>query len=322
MVTGNRNIFILILFSLITRHHCESTDLTRNIIGRFCPYTDLCQQNASAVQGDPRQYEPCCSKCSCSEDCWETNSCCPDKANTKSTDFACKSPVVKTGKREIPIYYVFRGYYIIDKCPDSEKDENIRRACSKELVNSLEDLIWVSDTASGKIYQNLHCASCNNISTWRMWNIRTDCETVLDANFANLSDVIFTGVCEIINEPPDDEHIIADNFKCLIPSISVCNQTGLWRQYDEDIALACAKYNFSFVESRVFSRYMIVYKNPFCYVCNKDNQFTADTLCPTWEGGRHSDVSFNALIDFTKIQKEPAPVSKCLPDEMYDKYMV
>ena len=100
----------------------------------------------------------------------------------------------------------------------------------------------MSDVSSGEIYNNRHCAACHGVKEWKSWRIRTSSQNILRANFPNLTDVIMSDDCSIINELPEDEEKDAEKFRCFIPEVSACNVTGLWKQYDAAIDAACLHY--------------------------------------------------------------------------------
>ena len=44
----------------------------------ICPFTNFCHQNATAAL-NMKGKVPCCTPCSCSDNCWGLGNCCPDK---------------------------------------------------------------------------------------------------------------------------------------------------------------------------------------------------------------------------------------------------
>ena len=153
----------------------------------FCPFTNFCHRNATdALKED---MVPCCTPCSCSDNCWEQGYCCPDKD------------------------------IIVHRVPDLE-----------------------------------------------------------------------------------------------------CNITGLWRDYDASVDLACQTYVSSIV---TYIQKSLMYKNIYCYYCNGLNGQQFAKSCPDLSDGRNGILSksFSALIDFT--ERQPSGVaSLCNQHEIFDIFIV
>ena len=220
------------------------------------------------------------------------------------------------------ITHGIRRYFIHDKCTKHEKDEELKKACVSERVDSIDDLIWLSDVSSGEIYNNRHCAACHGVKEWRSWRIRTSSQNILRANFSNLADAIMSDECSIINELPEDEEKDAEKFRCFLLEVSVCNETGLWKQYDAAIEAACLQYyNVPFIQYE--PAHHVIYKNVFCFICNQGESYLADEIC-SWRVISKSNVdSFTALIDFEAVQRTmKTAAERCAWDDIYDKYTV
>lgn len=335
MTTENQKLLILrmqlvLIFStLLISIETKLTNRQQTVMTQLCPFTDFCHANATEIYRYP-EYEPCCSECSCADNCWETGSCCPDKDNvtSKSSELVCKSTMVKkrSNGRDTLFYDGFqegiKRYLIVDRCPaDNFKNSTIQQKCQGVNKSSLEDYVWVVDTVSGKIFQNRHCAICHGHKSWKSWNIRTQCNNVDKTSFESLEVFLFSKDCNIINEIPEDLEVDTEIYRCYIPGISVCNQTGLWTQFDQDINDGCATYTMPFFQIHHFL--VDIYKNVFCYMCNTDQMDTLYTICPSRiDNIRVNAISFNALIDFSERTKEPEPTPNCAPDELYDAYAV
>ena len=184
------------------------------------------------------------------------------------------------------------------------------------------DFIWVSDVSSGEIYNNRHCAACHGVKEWKSWRIRTSSQNILRANFPNLTDVIMSDDCSIINELPEDEEKDAEKFRCFIPEVSACNVTGLWKQYNAAIEAACLQYyNVPFIKYGLV--YHVIYKNVFCFICNQGESYSADKVCSGSALPKTEGHFFSALIDFADVQTTmKIATARCAWDEIYDKYTV
>ena len=325
---------LLLLAPTITIARGGSMDWSKNITSHLCPYTDFCLTKASKDYNyAARNHAPCCSECSCTDDCIETNSCCPDKTmvSHNSTDLVCKNTMVKKrgGLKDHGNYdgYVdgIKRFLITDNCPASEQDKIIQHKCLGTDKTTLDDYVWVSDAATGRIYQNYHCAQCHGIKTRKKnWNIRTLCSRITDYSFHNITETLFSEECNIINEVSEELATEAEEYRCYTPTITVCNQTGQWQQYDAAVDEACKRNTVPFfqIDENLFK--MVIYNNLFCYVCNTDAIDNADMVCPSITADtRISQTSFSALIDFTEGQEHTKlAASACDINQIYDKYSV
>ena len=62
----------------------------------ICPFTNFCHQNATAAL-NMKGKVPCCTPCSCSDNCWGLGNCCPDKEliGHSVTELKCALAMVK-----------------------------------------------------------------------------------------------------------------------------------------------------------------------------------------------------------------------------------
>ena len=307
----------------------DTRDWRQNITSRLCPYTDMCLTKASQEFTHPTDYEPCCSDCNCNADCIETNSCCPDStvASDIPSERVCKSTMVKKRDREREFYDGFvdgiNSYFIINRCPAVELDINVKDKCLGIDKTKLDEYIWVSDTISGKIFQNHHCAKCHGIKDWTSWNIRTQCSRIYDTSFVNITATLYSDDCNIITEAPDELAAKTNNDRCYTPTITVCNQTGLWSSYDVYVDEECKRNTAPYFQTDGLD--MNIYKNIFCFVCNTGDISSAQMVCPARfsnDSARFQDNSFIALIDYRGRQGGQDTGSMCAVDQVHDTYMV
>ena len=305
------------------------------ISSMYCPFNHICGVSASNAN-EERQNTSCCIECSCAEDCLKYGNCCPYKENisNKISVLQCKETVTKKKIFEREFYddAIFADYRIIDNCPTGENNITLVQMCKGEIKNALEDYVWVSDQRTGEIYQNKHCAICNGIEAYTPWRIRTTYRRLMLAETTNeIETILLSDVCDIINEPPDGEQVRAELYRCYIPEYQQCNMTGQWLKYDRDIDNACKQidwlyFDFTLVLARVYGPE--VYKNIFCYICNKDiNLLHANETCPEDKALLRSgyETVFTALIDFEQywgVQSTRDTVSECAVNEVLDIYTV
>ena len=305
-----------------------TAQMIRDIGSQVCPYTDFCYMNASEAIYDETK-DPCCSDCSCNDDCWETQRCCPDKKGLMIQEqpsyLECKETMTKRGKHNHKSAfdgnkYGIRMYFITDKCPDENTEEQLRENCSSENKTGIADYRWVSDKQTGKIYQNSHCALCHGVKTWFSWNIQTTCKKILTASYTNVTEVIFSEKCDLINEVPETHAEMVARFRCYIPGITTCNQTGLWRRYDRYTEDACQSFTQMYFQYELIGG--PVYKNVFCYLCNSEETLPSVHLCTKRDTVGRSPYSFSALINIEEIKAAPPNNSDCRVDELNDIYLV
>ena len=325
---------VLTLFTIVTpRLKSKDTGWIHNITNQLCPYTDFCHAKASKVFNSTiHNNAPCCGNCSCDDDCMEMNNCCPDKTivSHNSAELLCKNSMVKKRSRstdDVRNYdgfsYGIKFYYITGSCPARETDQDIQHGCLGTNRTTLDDYVWVFDAATGKIFQNRHCAECHGIKAWEPFNISAHCINTVDNSFDNLTSSLLSNDCNIINEISDGHAAMTETYRCFTPAISSCNQTGQWRKYDVDIDAACQRNTVPFFQPN-FNK-MIIYKNIFCYVCNVELISGADLVCPIIHtDGRFTGTSFDALINYKDASQteEKSVDSVCTVDQIYDKYMV
>ena len=268
------------------------------------------------------------------DDCAETNSCCPDKATDSGNQSkrVCKTTMVKNRFKEREFHDGFidgiKNYFIIDHCPTAVEDLDIQERCHGLKKSKLDDYMWVSDTSTGEIFQNYNCAKCHGVNDWRAWNIRTQCNYLEDTSFVNMTATLYSADCNIINEAPDDLASKTNKDRCFTPYITVCNQTGLWTEYDEFIDAECQRNTVPYFQNNFLV--MDIYKNIFCYACNTADFSSAGLICPTRDSDtstKFPGLSINALIDFTGRQEEAKENGQvhdevCAVDQVHDKYMV
>ena len=325
-ITLIRHSFLLLLLVLQDK---ESTHGKRieDEISRMCPYTDFCSREAVEKLDKPNR-KPCCESCLCADDCREQHNCCYDKKDAipSTEELACKPAMVKT--RNIAADTIWTkgiksiGYYIVDRCPVDETNATLQYKCEGEMKKEIDDFLWVTDCKSELIFQNRYCAQCNGVKEWNSWLVRTLCVDILEADFQNITDIVLSPLCNIINEPPKSQLDISRQFECLLPDITACNQTGLWPKYDATIEDACTKNKVPFFQGLF---YTIVYTNVFCFLCNHEEGVSADTECvKRHQGTKYPSVSINVLIDFGKIKETIASLapSECDVDYIKDIYTV
>ena len=312
------------LYLLIVRANdiCNHSKPVELVDLDICPFTNFCHRNATAVLKE--DMVPCCTPCSCSDNCWEQGNCCPDKdiIGHHVPDLECVLTMVKESEPAGRIAYNgykygIKRYRIVTSCPKEEYNKTLVEKCAGHNKTSILDYTWVTDESTGRIYQN---EQCHAVDRYFKWQIRTTYSPALLANPSSLPNSIHSRHCELFVELPDDKVHSADNYRCYKADRAECNITGLWRDYDASVDLACRTYSSPIID---YFPKSLVYKNIFWYYCNglKAQQFTQS--CPDLsEGGKGASTkSFSALIDFT--ERQPSGVaSVCSQHEIFDEFIV
>ena len=317
------------MFTLLVIQRTDETFANRNYIqesvSNLCPYTEFCTFNATKSIDDPKA-KSCCGSCSCESDCWDQRNCCHDNSDVihQPAQLTCKAAIVKTRPgnsvdERFEKGVQSTGYYITDSCPRTEKNKTLQEKCIREKNERIEDLLWVTDTQSGRIFQNLHCARCHGAKEWVTWDVRTMCTEILEADFVSTANVLLSSNCNIINEVPEDLEESSRKLQCTVPDYTFCNQTGLWDRYDATLEKDCNTNTIPFFQESP----AIVYKNAFCFLCNKGIGDSFSTICyPT--DARFKFKGFSALLDLKgTMEKSTSPLTaECDIGEIKDIYTV
>ena len=296
-------------------------ELVRQLGSQACPYTNFCHTDAWKITPNNTEYEPCCTPCSCDNDCWELDNCCPDKDLTDETPthiVPCIDSFVKVRPANSDIN-PYKGFYrVVDTCPVSEERSNFDPKCNRQNRTTLNDFIWVSDK-TGKIYQNIHCAKCHGIKEPIQWQIQSTCFDIMMARFDNFKDVLLSENCNLINTLPEGLESITKKYTCVRPKslrLTSCNQTGLMTSYNPAVEFACKLSTWPYQ----LRNFMV--KNAFCAMCN-DERSVDDELCDFQHFNKGKKDVLTFLIDYTSLQAGLTEVdSSCEMDEIFDKFLV
>ena len=153
--------------------------------------------------------------------------------------------------------------WMITKCATNKTDyksDRIIKLCEDpEFDTNLETAVPV--TQEGLTFRNMYCAYCNGIRAgfWESWNINVFCSDTVSLADENLLATIREKMCNLFYLKKIT--FLVHNCTQPSPLISRCNETGLWRRFDNATALACNSFDDPF---------NFTYKNYFCYVCNTD----------------------------------------------------
>ena len=330
----NAHLSLVFVFSFLN-HLCDAGNAVASpTLSELCPYNNYCTSNASMILESARNI-PCCTQCSCEDDCWRRADCCPDKDNSKKirppTEI-CRDTIVRrfidrNGRNDTETILgieEIKRYYIIDTCPDKETSEAVVEKCSGESQELLEDFVWVTDSDTGRIYRNTFCAGCHGVTNFVLWDLSTDCIAVVNdaSNFRSAKTL--PNECRLLVSP--SKYIKDASTKlCVFPSESKCNITGVWQTYDADIEEKCQAFESPYVKSNTFNAW--VYRNVFCFLCNKDPLETKTDACPDFRRifGRGLGDDFLVLLDHRALREntdEKAKAERCAFEKVYEPIQV
>ena len=315
--------FVLLLANAL-EISTESNHVIQDIGYQLCPYANFCQRNATQYYS-PIFRRPCCSDCSCEDRCWETANCCPDKEVFENKDpvTKCITDIVKKADGFSKEKW---GYHVINYCPITEKNATLVTKCTAKEARDFEELIWVSDDISGKIYRNKFCAECHHVtSNVTEWPIEAKCTNDIYTRLDNLMSFFLSNKCQLTIKQPGNFTLKS----CMVPKYTTCNQTGLWHKFDADVKWACQAFEAVFTARGPEGRDATfeAYRNAYCYVCNTDVSVEiTETLCPV-PSFEQPDVSvFTSLIDYKRYQQsddqESTTETTCKTHEILDEIMV
>ena len=254
-----------IIIGLIYLIDLCSTVESFNLSGVIESYNAVCGNrlcNQSILDGFPDlqvYYKGHCPICNCDLACIIYEDCCPDYF------FPLNMSCIETNILQFnPYRDDKKAFSMIHSCP-AYSDEEMTKLCDFEgnIEEQLQN-IPVTSTKTGLTYRNMHCAKCNNeIDKYIIqWTFETDCAQFADFNFLSS----YTEIIEYAKKQECNIYYSADKYDKVINycedivdhTVSSCNVSGTWKEYDEDIDFACQTYK---------NKYKF-FKNIFCYICN------------------------------------------------------
>lgn len=289
-----------------------------------CPYTAQCERNATTVLPENLRVGACCTSCSCHDDCLAMGNCCLDKRTTpflNPLQFICKETLVK---RKIETTSIdeegIKRYFIIDSCLDNINSETAKR-CSGSTNNNatLEDLVWVSDRDSGRIFKNIYCAKCHGVTNVIQWQVFTTCFDILLANISTVLSTVLSDICSFIVDVTEKIAAATEKYRCFLPKYTRCNETGLWDKYDANLKQLCLGFSATYIHPTILGGDL--YKNVFCYVCNQRHPAIIQKLCRLTDN-KSVASQFSALLDYKRYTQPTIAVHECGIAEIMDKRMV
>ncbi|KAK6181575.1 hypothetical protein SNE40_009402 [Patella caerulea] len=280
---------------------------------RYCSSDSVCENAVFASDSCPK-----CNKCQCDKACSYYGDCCPDVALRQPSQvnktFDCVSSLVES------IYPVElfelrvnenEKFYMTATCPSN--DNGLKAKCFNSTAS--EPVTTMDNTTT---YKNQYCALCHNVTNTRKWKMSIEChlDTNLNDAYSTLAELVNNSIhhpnCTVKFKAPYG----VTTRTCFNGegTISKCNATGLWSQYDEFVENACHSYRTIQEVDGIF------YNNPFCFICNTENpERVLKIKCK-----RHRPLntpSFTALLDFSDViyGSDEITKSQCPTATVYDQ---
>lgn len=243
--------FLLLLMSPVV--FGQTPDLTT----AFQQYVDACSPNrictTSSRVHPPLKYNitlpSVCPLCDCDERCILRGTCCPDLLFSRKAVPSCVDVTIIGDDK--------RKFYMVPAC--REKDSCTDTSLEVRLKN-----VPVSSIATSYSYETKALAEkYENGATLLEWGVEFVCNSSVDFNFISKYSRLIESVqrenCSIRYSPSDMMKV--QECSTTVNTISRCNMTGLWVNYDPGIDWACSNY---YQHSGLF-------ENIFCRLCNPSN---------------------------------------------------
>ena len=217
--------------------------------------------------------------------------------------YKCANPnVYKYDERHNSTRNQSIGYQLISVCNSSSPDPTIRDLCENPDADTyLDTLFPVTDHSSKLAYRNQYCALCDEyavLETISQWVMDIECDKPVALTHERMYHIIKERQCNVTFKAPPN--IPAKT--CILYTISTCNETGLWRVYNETLDTACQL----FVDPFNFT-----YKNVFCFLCNIDAREPVSlSNCPRFNMSVGATSAYNppflAIMNLGAILTEQA----------------
>ena len=187
--------------------------------------------------------------------------------------------------------------WMVTKCAENWQNDTVRENCE----NPGKDGIFNTMVPVAHVYQNIHfrnkyCAICNGMTNpdhLSNWMLEFNCQSMLKLPDKNVMISMKEKKCNIVYKPPDN--IPGQECKVTPFTISRCNVTGQWRNYDAMVERGC----HSFIDP-----FNLTYMNYFCYLCNSAEKLPYEELrCQAPSHDIIQDITppFSALMDLNAI---------------------
>ena len=232
-----------------------------------------------------------------------------------------------------PMSYSSSMYRIVEHCPDITENTTLDELCQNPAI--LADMAIVSGKVSGTVYGNKHCAECNGETDVAVWSMTIHyCPSfkyIMFRSFEERDNYVGNNCCLDAIQPDSFVLLTRQKMECYedMPQQSrVCNLTGLWDSYDEQIEIACqnsSDLNHTISVVQTISKLLYVFPSIYCYLCNVPNGQTSSGVCSIDDVSTVADSGIHPKsILNVKLNQRPgnSTSSKCQSFEIIDPYTV
>ena len=307
-------IVLLSPISMETDRTADTLIFVNRTLQSYCPNMNFCHRNATQqLEYLDDKQGPCCTPCSCDDECVEFENCCPDKDIThiQKSPINCKDNEVKRSESSrSQSQFQFR---VIDKCPIGERNATLNKKCSGENRTELYDYIWVSNNESGRIFQNHYCARCHGDDQTEMWNVKTRCKHTFPFSIQSFADMLLNDpYCDIINVMPDHLASVTWNYFCFDYGQSKCEKYST----NQTIVDACVKYVLPLITDGH------VFRNIFCFLCLDLEDWSGICNIDVMKILIRTESAFSLLLDFKTFIDDGTDNLQCDTDKILDRRSV
>ena len=244
-------------------------------------YIRLCGDDCNADEDD--------GGCKCDVDCDAYGDCCGDSAtrlpeacdcaahtpnkNLKGLQFTCQSIFLDS---EIEVMQG-EAFWMVSSCSVDWIEEvgESGKAVLEECISQVRDLPPVTDTVTGVVYKNQHCAVCNGVESPIPWSVSVSCTSyiykLLEEKFiSEVSAQLIREQCKVCSfQPPKNTR----RPRACFPTIDTCldsTDEGVlqFASSPESYATLVSECVNGSYSPRVCSSTPGIYRNFDCLKCN------------------------------------------------------
>ena len=241
--------------------------------------------------------------CSCDALCHLTGHCCEDFQSECSLPIP---PAVSVfDRRRLRCRH---GYVMVTKCPKAWAGSEVAEACKNRKPKAVDDLSPVSDTATGLVFANVHCARCNGVTDVEGWEVSADC-TRVGPKFADL-----LKECKFSFRVPANYSAQ----RCVYGAVSNLYYRSCPRIADPVLVEKCHKFHSYVTTSEKRNKKIVrVWKNVYCLQCMWSSFPDAEcleSLDMTWSLSKFQGGHFMLLMKWNVDGEAKFEVEREMPD--------
>ena len=237
-----------------------------------------------------------------------------------------------TSTTDYPIPRWFDNYittYVVSQCATEYDNLDTVAMCEGDIKEpDIDSVVPVTEPVTNTHYKNKYCAYCNGVvkTTYlKGWQLLIYSNQYISKSTKNIISVILETRGNIFFIPPEFVTVR----RCFSPyTIGTCNVTGAWdanrNNYIKDFETACETYIDPFMDPDG----TVIYKNYFCYDCNKASGAGIDAYKVTCQYRNDDQVlnldpEFIAMFDSGSLDSADTQSSlDCTGEQFQDQKLV